>query len=54
MERKDAATIAKLAAAVASPIEPEVPAIEHVRDLIAQRDAPDTEAAQRILDDHLA
>jgi hypothetical protein len=54
MERTDAATVAKLAAAVASPIEPEVPAIDHVRDLIAQRDAPDAEAAQRILEDHLA
>jgi hypothetical protein len=58
LERSDPASVARLAAAVASPIEPDVPAIEEVRDLIAQRsDATgdeEAEAAAKILQDHFA
>jgi hypothetical protein len=58
LARHDAATVARLAAAVASPIEPEVPAIAQVRDLIAARkaddsgDSDDTALAEKILEDH--
>ena len=54
---RDAATVARLAAAVVSPVEPRAPLIERVRERISADPAygkDDSAAAAKILDDHLA
>jgi hypothetical protein len=54
LQDRDAESVARLAAAVASPVEPEAPVIELVRERISAKDAYDEEDAGRaakILDD---
>ena len=54
---RDAATVARLAAAVVSPVEPEPPLIEQVRERISKQRAfkkADRTRAEKILDDHTA
>ncbi|MGH2744490.1 MAG: hypothetical protein ACRDN8_18820 [Thermoleophilaceae bacterium] len=56
LEDRDAATVARLAAAVVSPVEPKAPLIEQVRERIsadAGYSRDDSRQADKILDDHL-
>jgi hypothetical protein len=53
---RDATTVARLAAAVVSPVEPNAPLIEEVRNRISARKGyrrDDSRQAKKILDDHL-
>ena len=57
LENRDAETVARLAAAVVSPVEPEAPLIAMVRERISAEDAysdEDTSLATKILDDQTA
>jgi hypothetical protein len=54
---RDAATVARLAAAVVSPVEPEAPLIGEIRERIAADSGyskQDSSEAEKILDDHVA
>jgi len=57
VQGRDAATVARLAAAVVSPVEPQAPLLARVRDRISaegEYDEEDVSRASKILDDHLA